>query len=273
MPTPEFDPGPRLSELGRLEGRVALVTGGAGHIGYQAAAALAEQGARVAIADLAQAEEAAQAVAAIFDVECDGFRIDLEDEAEVRALPARVDASLGGCDIIVTSAALVGSSGLEGWAVPFREQRSSTWRRALEVNLTSVFSLVQSAVPLLARSGHGAVVNMGSIYGVVGPQPSLYAETPLGNPAGYAASKGGLIQLTRWLSTSLAPSVRVNSISPGGIARGQNRRFLQRYTDRTPMGRLGREADLKGAVAYLCSDLSAYVTGVNLLVDGGWTAW
>ncbi len=95
----------------------------------------------------------------------------------------------------------------------------------------------------------------------------------MGNPAGYAASKGGLIQLTRWLATVLAPDVRVNAITPGGIWRDQPETFREQYVARTPLGRMGTEGDLKGAAAYLASNLSAYVTGQNLIVDGGWTAW
>jgi NAD(P)-dependent dehydrogenase (short-subunit alcohol dehydrogenase family) len=125
----------------------------------------------------------------------------------------------------------------------------------------------------LRESGHGSVINVSSIYGVVGPNYGLYEGTALGNPGAYAASKGGVIQLTRWLATTLAPNVRVNCISPGGIERGQNEQFQDRYTALTPLKRMGREEDLKGAVAFLASDLSQYVTGQNLMVDGGWTAW
>jgi NAD(P)-dependent dehydrogenase (short-subunit alcohol dehydrogenase family) len=95
----------------------------------------------------------------------------------------------------------------------------------------------------------------------------------MGNPAGYAASKGGLLQLTKYLATALAPAVRVNALSPGGVTRGQPRPFQQRYVERTPLRRMAVEEDLKGAFAYLAGDLSAYVTGHNLVVDGGWTAW
>ena len=102
---------------------------------------------------------------------------------------------------------------------------------------------------------------------------ALYDGTDLGNPAAYAASKGGLLQLTRWMATVLAPSVRVNAITPGGIWRQQPDRFVRRYEASTPLGRMANEEDFKGAVAYLASDLSGYVTGHNLVVDGGWTIW
>src|SRR5262249_36596755 len=126
---------------------------------------------------------------------------------------------------------------------------------------------------LLAGSGHGAVINVASIYGIVGPNLALYTATDLGNPAAYAASKGGLLQLTRWLATVLAPRVRVNAISLGGVRRAQPDAFVERYQRHTPVGRRAREEDVKGAVVYLASDLSAYVTGHNLVVDGGWTTW
>ena len=108
---------------------------------------------------------------------------------------------------------------------------------------------------------------------MVGPDMRLYENTPVGNPAAYAASKGGLLQLTRWLATVLAPDVRVNAITPGGVWRDQPTEFYERYVGSTPLRRMATEEDLKGAVAYLASDLSAYVTGHNLVVDGGWTAW
>jgi NAD(P)-dependent dehydrogenase (short-subunit alcohol dehydrogenase family) len=108
---------------------------------------------------------------------------------------------------------------------------------------------------------------------MVGPDLRLYEDTTLGNPAAYAASKGGLMQLTRWLATTLAPHVRVNSVTSGGVWRNQPKTFVERYIARTPLKRMATEEDLTGAVAYLASDLSAYVTGQNLVVDGGWTVW
>ena len=151
--------------------------------------------------------------------------------------------------------------------------RDATWRRALEVNLTAPFVLIQAAAADLSDSGHGSVINVASIYGLVGPDWRLYEGTALGNPAAYAASKGGLLQLTRWLATTLAPEVRVNADHARRRVPGHAGAVLCRYAARTPLGRMAREEDFKGAVAYLASDLSAYVTGQNLAVDGGWTAW
>jgi NAD(P)-dependent dehydrogenase (short-subunit alcohol dehydrogenase family) len=117
------------------------------------------------------------------------------------------------------------------------------------------------------------VINIGSIYGLLGPDMRLYDGTEMGNPAYYAAAKGGIVQLTRYWATTLAPEVRVNCVAPGGVWRQQPDSFHERYKSRTPLRRMATEEDLKGAVAYLSSDLSAYVTGHILVVDGGWTAW
>jgi NAD(P)-dependent dehydrogenase (short-subunit alcohol dehydrogenase family) len=261
----------RLAELMRLDGRVAVITGGAGYLGRAMTAALVEMGAKVALLDRDAA--ATEEAAALHGAACMAFPVDLADDAAVRALPAAIAAKLGSVDILINNAAFVGTSKLEGWAVPFEAQTVDTWRKCLDVNLTAAFVLTQAAAPLLAASGHGSVINVASIYGVVGPDYGLYAGTSMANPGAYAASKGGLIQLTRWLSTTLAPKIRVNALTPGGIARGQAESFVGRYIARTPLGRMATETDMIGAVAYLASDLSAYVTGQNLIVDGGWTAW
>ncbi len=264
-----------LRELMSLEGRVALVTGGAGHIGHSIGHALAELGADIAVVDISSSACAGGAteLSRQWKVAAVGFDCDLEQSGAVRDLPRRVRERFGRIDIIVNCAAFVGTSGLEGWAVPFEQQSDATWRRALEVNLTAPFVLVQAAAADLRASGHGSVINIASIYGLSGPDWRLYEGTNLGNPAAYAASKGGLIQATRWLATTLAPQVRVNAIAPGGVFRDSPEPFLGRYVARTPLGRMAREEDFKGAVAYLASDLSAYMTGQCLTVDGGWTVW
>jgi NAD(P)-dependent dehydrogenase (short-subunit alcohol dehydrogenase family) len=255
-----------------MAGRTALITGGAGHLGRAMGAILAEAGATVILADRSD-----EALAAARASESTGrlktYRVDLEDEQARSEMPAWVRDQIGSLDVLINNAAFVGDSQLQGWVTSFEEQTLSTWRRAIEVNLTAPFHLCQLFTPLLRASGRGSIVNIGSIYGMVGPDMSLYDGLPMGNPAGYAASKGGLIQLTRWLATTLGPDIRVNSLSPGGIARGQPAAFAERYVARTPLGRMGTEEDFKGATLFLASDLSRWVTGQNIMVDGGWTAW
>jgi len=264
-----------LRELADLRGRVAVVTGGAGHIGAVLSEALAELGCAIALLDLEQdaTNKAAQDVRDKFGVETFALAIDLSDEQAVRSVSSQILNRFGRLDILVNCAAMVGTSDLKGWVTPFSEQSSEAWRLAIEINLTAPFVLTQACAEALSASGHGSVINIASIYGMAGPDMSLYENTGLGNPAAYAASKGGLLQLTRWLATVLAPSVRVNAVTAGGVWRNQAETFTERYAARTPLKRMATEEDLKGAVGYLASDLSSYVTGHNLVVDGGWTVW
>ena len=264
-----------LQVLMNLQGRVALITGGAGHLGRAIAEALAELGAAIAVLDMSgdDAERTVEKVRNDHRVSALALAVDLTDEAATRAVPDTVVKKLGRIDILINNAALVGTSDLTGWAVPFAEQSTEGWRRALGVNLIAPFILAQACASALTASGHGSIINIGSIYGMAAPDMSLYSGTSLGNPAAYAASKGGLLQLTRWLSTVLAPQIRVNAITVGGVWRNQAPAFHERYIARTPLKRMAVEEDVKGAAAFLASDLSSYVTGHNLVVDGGWTAW
>jgi len=258
-----------------LTGRVALVTGGAGYIGRTFCETLAEAGAGVVVLDIhpERVEEVALDIADSYGVPTLGLAVDLAVQDEVLAVPGRIEEALGGLNILVNCAGFVGTSELPGWGCGFEEQSVDTWRLVTEVNMTAPFELIQASTELLRRSGRGAVINIGSIYAVSGPDMSLYEGTSMGNDAAYAASKGGLIQLTRWLSTVLAPEIRVNGICPGGVFRNQDPKFVKRYETRTPLKRMGTEEDMKGALLFLASDLSAYVTGQNIMVDGGWTAW
>lgn len=264
-----------INNLMDLTGRVALVTGGAGHIGRAIAEGFAEVGANIVLVDINK-ESLAQAELQIkskYSVEVLSLLINMEDSVEIETVVVAVDKKFGQLDIIVNNAAFVGDSGLTGWVTEFEKQELATWRRALEVNLTAPFALVQSCAPLLKKSKSGSVINIGSIYGIVGPDLSLYDNTEMGNPAAYAASKGGLIQMTRWLSTVMAPDVRVNTLTPGGVSRNQPASFSDKFISRTPLKRMATEEDFKGAAVFLASDLSAYVTGQNIIVDGGWSTW
>jgi NAD(P)-dependent dehydrogenase (short-subunit alcohol dehydrogenase family) len=258
----------------KLNGRRALITGACGGLGRVMAPTLAELGANLVLLDRSDAPlaELAADVSARWGVDVAVFHCDLESQSARDALIAKLVGEEQ-LDILINNAAFVGTSGLEGWGVPFAEQSIETWRRALEVNLTAAFHLCQGLSPLLRASGHGSIINIGSIYGEYGPDWELYKGTSMSNPAAYGASKGGLLQLTRWLSTTMAPAVRVNAISPGGIARGQAEVFVERYEARTPLGRMATEDDFRGAVAFLATDMSAYMTGQNLSIDGGWGVW
>jgi len=264
-----------LSELMDLSGRCAFLTGAAGHIGLAVAESLLELGARVALSDLPG--EALDARKRLLEEKhprrVETAPADLLDENSTRQAVGRALETMGRLDILIHNAAFVGTTKYPGWAEPLEKQSVGAWDAALRVNLTAAFVLAQEARSSMGVSNRGSVIFLASTYGLVGPDMSLYEGTSMQNPAAYGASKGGVLQLMRYFATIMAPKIRVNSITPGGVSRGQPEVFRERYERRTPMGRMATEEDLKGAVAYLASDLSAYVTGHNLVVDGGWTAW
>jgi NAD(P)-dependent dehydrogenase (short-subunit alcohol dehydrogenase family) len=176
-------------------------------------------------------------------------------------------------NIIINNAAFLSGSDLIGFETDFKNQSVEAWRKVIEVNLISVFDLCQKLSPILEKVEGASIVNISSIYGVLAPNWELYDGLEMYNSAAYSASKGGLIQLSKWLSTKLAPNIRVNCISPGGIKRKQSQIFIERYERKTPLKRMAKEEDFKGTIAFLSSDLSRYITGQNLLVDGGWSVW
>jgi len=262
-----------IKNLMNLNGRTALITGATGGIGKEIACTIAELGSNLILVDRISSnyDLIKKKILENCNVNIECIDCDLEDENSRNTLIRGIIKSNINLDILINNAAFVGESDLDGWAEDFSRQSLATWRRALEVNLTAPFHLSQAFTPLLMKSNNGSIINIASIYGVNAPDYSLYNGTNMGNPAAYSASKGGLIQLTRWLSTTVAPDIRVNSISPGGVWRNQPEKFVKRYKSKTPLGRMATEEDFKGIIAYLASDLSLYVTGQNFIIDGGWS--
>jgi NAD(P)-dependent dehydrogenase (short-subunit alcohol dehydrogenase family) len=263
------------SALFSLEGKRIAITGAAGHLGSALAAVVADAGADLYLVD--RDAPGLEAVASTLGARAKGavevFVADLEDEGSRKAFVEALGSKTSRLDGLVHNAAFVGTSDLEGWAVGFKDQSLETWRRALEVNVTAPFHLTQLMLPLLEAAIAPSFVTIGSVHGIVGPDWRLYEGLEMANPAAYAASKAALIQLTTWLATTLAPKIRCNSVSPGGLERSQPSKFVTRYRERTPMGQMGSENDIVGAIVYLLSDASSYVTGQNIVVDGGYSTW
>ncbi|TMP87923.1 short-chain dehydrogenase [Pseudoalteromonas ruthenica] len=265
-----------LSQLQQLNGQWALITGGAGHVGHAAAQTLLELGAHVILLD--RSEQQLQQVHSSVYGSSDKVHTlpcELSQPSEISTAMAKVsELTQGKLNILINNAAFVGTDKLSGWCVPFEQQSLETFNDCLNVNLSAPFQLCQHAYELMKNTPGAAarIVNISSIYGVVGPQMDMYEGTDMGNPAAYATSKAGLMQLTRWLAANVAPRVRVNNIVLGGIERGQPDSFLNKYNAKVPLARMATEEDVKGAIAYLCSELSNYMTGQSLFLDGGWTA-
>lgn len=250
-----------------LDGRVALVTGGAGLYGRQIVEALAEARAHVFTASRnLQALEGLAAELRRRELQVDAIHLDLASEASILALRDEVLARTGRVDILVNNAVLR----------PMRshDAPSEQWQQSMQVNATGLFLITRAFGETMAEAGKGNIINIGSIQGMVGPDDWLYEKVPwTGFIPDYFFHKGGMINLTRYMAATLGPrGVRVNIISPGGFFNYQDQEFLWRYERRTFLRRMANETDLKGAVVFLASDASAYVSGANLVVDGGYTA-
>ncbi len=252
-----------------LVGKVALVTGGAGLYGRQIVAALAEAGARTFIAarDVAKLEAvAAEERSRGFDVTA--LSLDLSSDESIDALHQTVIARAGRCDVLVNNA--VTRSALSGWAHDLE-----AFDKSLRVNASALFKITHLFGQTMRQQKAGSVINIGSMMGMVGIEMANYDGTDMTpNPSPiYHYEKGGMINFTRWAASILgADNVRVNCLSPGGLFSHQPAPFVKAYSDRTQLGRMANDTDLKGVIVFLASDASAYVTGTNIPIDGGYTA-
>jgi NAD(P)-dependent dehydrogenase (short-subunit alcohol dehydrogenase family) len=198
-----------------------------------------------------------------------GVRCDVGDPGDVERLVGTVVERMGRLDILVNNAGMTRKALLD-------EARIEDWDAVLRTNLTGTMLCSQAAARVMIPRRSGKIVNVASIYGVVGVDQRLYEASPGFVPGSipYVASKGGVVQMTRDMAVYLAPhGINVNCLSPGGVASSQDAEFVKRYEGRTPLGRMGRPHDVKGAVVLLSSAAGDYITGQNLLIDGGWTAW
>ena len=267
-----------------LSGRVAILTGGAGLLGRQYTRTLLGAGARVAVVDLPAAKPAEAAVAAVREAggEAIGLAIDVTQPQDVARMAAEVRQKWQRIDILINNAAIdpkFDAAVANHQANTFEDYPLSAWRESLEVNLTGAFLCCQEVGRVMKAARRGVVVNVSSTYGVVAPDQRLYqrdgeAEQKLFKPAAYAVTKAGIAHLTRYLATYWAPhNIRVNTLTPHGVFNAQDEQFVRRYAERCPMGRMARLDEMNGPLLFLVSDASSYMTGANLVVDGGWTAW
>ncbi len=251
-----------------LAGRTAVVTGGAGpQFGSSISEALAEAGATVVVASRGL-ENNRRFVAGLNERGFDAHpeALDITNVDSISALEQRVTDRFGRVDILVNSA-VVGRGG------GFDDQTPDYWAASAQGNMVGLFALCKAFVPAMAAQGAGSVINISSIYGIVANDPSLYEDTGMKQPPDYTFVKGGMVNFTRYIANYYGKQgVRANAICPGGYFNEQPGPFVRRYEQRVPLGRMLNNEDLKGAVVFLASDASRYVTGATLMVDGGWTA-
>jgi 2-deoxy-D-gluconate 3-dehydrogenase len=277
-------------DLFRLDGRVALVTGGAGLLGRRYCEALLQAGAAVVIGDLDAAH--AQALAAdlgrALAPRALGIGLDVTDPGSVQRTVDTAVSAFGRLDVLVNNAALTVRGGSErlsptDYFAPFEEYRVEVWEQALRTNLTGMLLCAQAAGRQMLKQDPpgGVMVNISSTYGVVAPDQRLYAgvQSPYANtgfntPVSYAVTKTAVLGLTRYLATYWgSKNIRVNALTPHGVFDNHDEAFVRNFVFRSPLGRMARNDEYRGALLFLVSDASSYMTGANLIVDGGWTAW
>jgi NAD(P)-dependent dehydrogenase (short-subunit alcohol dehydrogenase family) len=256
-----------------LCGRTALVTGASGGLGNAICDAYASLGLQILMVDkeLSSLEKRKLDILKKYPkTDIQNYRCDLSSNRDRSNLIDELKMKFNKIHILVNNAAFVGSSRRKGWNESFLNQDVGIWSEVFEINVTSIFHLCQGLNGLLNNAnGVGSVINISSMYANRRPEWSLYKETSISNPAAYSASKAAVNQLTAWLASVMAPHVRVNAISPGGIERGQDANFIRAYEDKVLLGRMAREEDIIGMIAYLSSDLSSYVTAQNFCIEGG----
>lgn len=264
-----------------LRGKVAVVTGGAGILGRHFCAGLAEFGAHVAVVDLQaeKAQELAQALSGRYGVKACGYGCDVSDPVSVQTMVESVAAEFGEINILHNNAAGK-SDDLDAFFAPFEEYSLDQWRKIMAVNLDGMFLVAQAiGKQMVAQGKGGSIIQTASIYGVMAPdhriyEGSFYLGRQINTPAVYTASKAAVIGLTKHLATYWADKgIRVNTLTPGGTESGQNDEFKKRYSARIPLGRMADAPEMVGALLYLASDASSYVTGQNIIVDGGLNCW
>lgn len=264
-----------------LRGKVAIVTGGAGILGQHFCAGLAESAATVAVVDLheGKAKELALALSDRYKVGAIGIGCDVSNPQSVQAMVARVVSEYGEINVLHNNAAGK-SDDLDAFFAPFEEYSLDQWRKIMAVNLDGMFLVAQAVgKQMVAQGKGGSIIQTASIYGLMAPdhriyEGSFYLGRQINTPAVYTASKAAVIGLTKYLATYWADKgIRVNTLTPGGTESGQNDEFNRRYSARIPMNRMATAQEMVGALLYLASDASSYVTGQNIIVDGGLSAW
>jgi NAD(P)-dependent dehydrogenase (short-subunit alcohol dehydrogenase family) len=247
-----------------LSGEVAVITGGAGILGPRFADALARRGAKVAVLDRAPGKAGHRS-----------WQVDVADRAALERAKGEIESALGAVTVLINAAATKS----DGFFEPFESYRLEDWETVMRTNVTGAMLAAQVFGAPMAQAGRGSIVNILSIYGIVAPdqriyEGSMYEGRAINTPGVYSASKAALWGLTKYLSTYWASrQVRVNAVTPGGVSSGQNSTFTERYSARVPLGRMAQADEIAGAVVFLASPAAAYITGQNIVVDGGLSTW
>jgi len=274
------------ADLFRLDGKVAVITGGAGLLGTKHAEAVSEMGGIPVLLDTnkSRLDERVSDLEKKFGRGAIGFAVDITNADEMRGVVEEIVRQKGCIDILINNAAMTVESSLNNtdYFAPFESYDVTLWERALRVSLTGAFISTQAIGRHMKERRTGAILNIASDVGVISPDHRIYrpdpandyAGTPFNTPLSYSVAKAGLISMTRYLATYWAEyNIRVNALSPGGVHTNQSEPFVKRLTQLIPLGRMATSDEYKGAVVFLLSDASSYLTGFNVVMNGGRVAW
>ncbi len=265
-----------IQSLFNLSGKTAIVTGAAGQLGGEYVRALLGAGASVAALDIRPDNPKGN----LKEIDSERFQlteVDITSRASIQSALETVTARFGNPDILINNAAIdAPPDACEQETGPFETYPESSWELMMDVNLKGLFLCCQVIGGHMACTGGGSIINISSIYGIVSPDQRIYEykDKPFFKPVTYSVTKSGILNLSRYLATYWAKNnVRVNTLTLGGVFNNQDNVFLKNYTDKVPLGRMAKQNEYNGAILYLASGASSYMTGANIIIDGGYSCW
>lgn len=261
-----------INKLFTLEGKIVVVTGGAGYLGTAISEAMVEAGATVYIASSNEekckklANELSQKSSAL----CKGLYLDICDEVSINNCFSKIIKETGTIDVLINNASFSAPGNIESMS-------EANWLKGLDGTINGVFRCTKAILPIMINQASGVVINISSMYGTVSPNPNIYGDSGFNNPVNYGAGKAAINQFTRYVACHYGKyGVRANTVSPGTFPNEEvqkNKKFINQLEAKNPLERIGKPEDLKGVMIFLASSASSYITGENVSVDGGWTAW
>jgi NAD(P)-dependent dehydrogenase (short-subunit alcohol dehydrogenase family) len=262
------------TKLFDLSGRVVIITGAAGNLGSKYAEGLSQVGANVVLADLDydRCKKLGKQLESKYSTKTLAVKLDLTNKISIKNMVSKSMKEFSKIDVLINNAAYQGNPKTR--KIKFEDFPLDEWNKAVSVNLTGVFLTCQEVGKIMVKQKYGNIINISSTYGLVAPDQRIYGISGQNAAAFYSTTKAALLNLTRYLASYWnRTGIRVNSLSPGGVENSQESNFIKKYSEKTMLGRMAQKDEYVGAIIFLSSDASSYMTGSNLVIDGGWTAW